>query len=43
MNTEIEVAAKRDKTCTSLSAIESPKKARAALVEERKRESATLS
>src|SRR5713226_7393806 len=42
MNTAIEVAAKRGKTRTSLSAIESPKKARAALVEERKRESATL-
>jgi hypothetical protein len=42
MNTAIEVAAKRGKTGTSLSAIESPKKARAPLVEERKQESATL-
>jgi hypothetical protein len=41
-NTAIEVAAKRGKTRTSLSAIVSPKKARAALVEERNRESATL-
>jgi len=42
MNTAIEVAAKRGRTGTALSAIESQKKARAALVEERKRESATL-
>ena len=35
MNTAIEVAAKRGKTGTALSAIESQKKARAALVEER--------
>jgi len=42
MNAAIEVAAKRGKTGTALSAIESPKKTRAALVEERKRESATL-
>jgi hypothetical protein len=37
MNGAIEVAAKRGKTGTALSAIESPKKARATLVEERKR------
>ena len=42
MNTAIEIAAKRGKTGTALSAIERQKKARAALVEERKRESATL-
>jgi len=42
MNPAIEVAAKRGKTGTALSAIERQKKARAALVEERKRESATL-
>jgi len=41
MNTAIEIAAKRGKTGTALSAIERQKKARAALVEERKRESAT--
>ena len=35
MNTAIEVAAKRGKTGIALSAIESQKKARAALVEER--------
>src|SRR5262249_24209534 len=42
MNAAIEVAAKRGKTGTALAAIESPKKTRAAPVEERKRESATL-
>ena len=42
MNPAIEVAAKRGKTGTALSAIESQKKARGAVVEERKRESAIL-
>jgi len=40
VNAAIEIAAKRGKT-GALSAIERQKKARAALVEERKRESAT--
>jgi hypothetical protein len=41
MNTAIEVAAKRGKTGTALSAIESQHKARTALVDERNREAGT--